>query len=142
MGFLKTVELYEAARTAIRPPSNLSPPDWAAEFVRVQNSERSPFFDIDQTPWWRRPMEAAGDNEVRQIVVMAPTGSGKSTMAEALIPWIVAEDPGPLLYASQTDDDAKFWAESRLLPTLRACPQLKGLWPDDRHKSQIGRAHV
>lgn len=136
MQSLKVTELFEAARTAIRPPSDLSPPDWAGEFVRVQNSERSPFFDIEQTPWWRRPMEAAGDNEVRQIVVLAPTGSGKSTMAEGLIPWIVSEDPGPLLYASQTDDDAKFWAESRLLPTLKACEPLKGLWPDDRHKSR------
>lgn len=81
-------------------------------------------------------MEAAADNEVREIVVMAPTGSGKSTMAEALIPWIVSEDPGPLLYASQTDSDAKFWAESRLLPTLKSCEPIKALWPEDRHKSR------
>lgn len=135
-GSSKTLELYAAARTAIRPPSRLTPAEWAGRHVRVQNSERSPFFDIEQTPWWKRPMEAAGDNEVRQIVVLAPTGSGKSTMAEGLIPWIVSEDPGPLLYASQTDEDAKFWAESRLIPSLRACEPLKALWPEDRHKSR------
>lgn len=128
--------MSDSFRRGIRPPSDLTPAEWAGKFVRVQNSERSPFFDIEQTPWWKRPMEAAGDNEVRQIVVMAPTGSGKSTMAEGLIPWIISEDPGPLLYASQTDEDAKFWAESRLLPTLRACEPIKSLWPDDRHKSR------
>lgn len=125
-----------AFQRGIRPPSDLSPPEWAGRHVRVQNSERAPFFDIQQTPWWERPMEAAGDNEVKQVVVLAPTGSGKSTMAEGLIPWIVSEDPGPLLYASQTDEDAKFWAESRLLPTLKSCEPLRGLWPDDRHKSR------
>lgn len=125
-----------AFRRGIRPPSELLPPDWAGKFVRVANSERAPHFDISQTPWWRRPMEAAADPEVTNIVVLAPTGSGKSTMAEGLIPWIVAEDPGPLLYASQTDEDAKFWAESRLTPALKSCPQLKDLWPEDRHKSR------
>jgi len=128
--------MSEAFRRGIRPPSRLSPAEWAAKYVRVQNSERAPFFDINQTPWWRRPMEAAADNEVKEVVVLAPTGSGKSTMAEALIPWLTSEDPGPFLYASQTDEDAKFWAESRLLPTLKACEPLKGLWPDDRHKSR------
>lgn len=128
--------MSDAFRRGIRPPSELSPAEWAARYVRVQNSERAPMFDISQTPWWSRPMAAAADNEVREIVVLAPTGSGKSTMAEALIPWIVSEDPGPLLYASQTDEDAKFWAESRLLPTLKTCEPLRGLWPDDRHKSR------
>lgn len=128
--------MSDAFRRGIRPPSELLPPDWAGKFVRVANSERAPHFDISQTPWWRRPMEAAADPEVTNIVVLAPTGSGKSTMAEGLIPWIVAEDPGPLLYASQTDEDAKFWAESRLTPALKSCPQLKDLWPEDRHKSR------
>lgn len=133
---LKAPELFRAARTAVRPPSRLSPAEWAGKFVRIQNSERAAFFDVDQTPWWRRPMDAAADNEVREIVVLAPTGSGKSTMAEALIPWIISEDPGPLLYASQTDADAKFWAESRLIPSLKTCQPLKSLWPEDRHKSR------
>lgn len=128
--------MSEGFRRGIRPPSELRPPEWAAKFVRVQNSERAPYFDVLQTPWWLRPMKAAADNEVKEVVVLAPTGSGKSTMAEGLIPWIVSEDPGPLLYASQTDEDSKFWAESRLLPTLKACEPLKGLWPDDRHKSR------
>lgn len=128
--------MSEAFRRGIRPPSRLSPPEWAGKYVRVQNSERAPFFDIGQTPWWREPMECAADNEIKEIVVLAPTGSGKSTMAEALIPWVTSEDPGAFLYASQTDEDAKFWAESRLLPTLKSCEPLRALWPDDRHKSR------
>ena len=132
----KIDELFAAARSAIRPPSKLSPAEWAAKHVPIQNSERAAYFDIKQTPWWRRPMSAAGNNEVKEVVVLAPTGSGKSTMAEALLPWITSEDPGPFLYASQTDEDAKFWAESRLLPTLRACKPLKNLWPEDKSKSR------
>ena len=119
-----------------RPPTVLTPWEWAAANVRIQNSERASKFDPDQTPWWKAPMECAGDIETREVVVLAPTGSGKSTMAEALIPYVVSEDPGPMLYASQTDEDAKFWAESRLLPSLRSCIAIAALWPEDRHKSR------
>lgn len=123
-------------RAAIRPPSSLSPPEWMARHVRVMNSERAAFFDIEQTPWWREPLELAADNSVHEIVILAPTGSGKSTVAEGLCPYIVSEDPGPFLYASQTDPDAKFWVESRALPAMKACDVIKHLWPNDKSKSR------
>ena len=123
-------------RNSIRPPSSLTPPEWMAENVRVQNSERSAFFDIDQTPWWREPLELAADNSVHEIVVLAPTGSGKSTMAEGLSCYIPSEDPGPFLYASQTDPDAKFFVETRAMPAMKACESLKPLWPEDKSKAR------
>ncbi len=82
------------------------------------------------------PLECAADDLTHEVVMIAPTGSGKSTLAEALISYIVAEDPGNVLYASQTDPDAGFWAETRLIPTLRQCDPLASLWPEDRHKSR------
>lgn len=128
--------MSDAFRRGIRPPTKLTPWAWASKNVKIQNSERSSVFDPDQTPWWKAPMECAADVETRNVVVLAPTGSGKSTMAEALIPYVVSEDPGPMLYASQTDEDAKFWAESRLIPALKSCAALAALWPEDRHKSR------
>ena len=128
--------MSDSFRNAIRPPSELSPPEWMAKNVRISNSERSAFFDIEQTPWWREPLELAADNSVHEIVIMAPTGSGKSTIAEGLCPYIVAEDPGPFLYASQTDPDAKFWVESRAMPAMKTCEALAHLWPQDRSKSR------
>jgi hypothetical protein len=79
-------------------------------------------------------MECAADIETRQIVVLAPTGAGKSTMAEALTCYVVAEDPGPMLYASQTDATSGFWAESRLMPAIRQCEPLANILPTDRNK--------
>ena len=128
--------MSKAFRAAIAASTRLKPWQWAAKNVRIANSERSPKYDPDQTPWWKQPMECAADSGTRQVVVVAPTGSGKSTMAEALIPYIVAEDPGPMLYACQTDADAKFWGESRLKPALMSCPSIAGLWPKDRHASR------
>lgn len=128
--------MSDAFRRGIRPPTRLTPWEWASKNVKIQNSERSSVFDPEQTPWWKAPMECAADIDTRNVVVLAPTGSGKSTMAEALVPYVVSEDPGPMLYASQTDEDAKFWAESRLIPALKSCAALSALWPEDRHKSR------
>jgi phage terminase large subunit GpA-like protein len=126
--------MSEALRKAIKPPTDLVPWKWAGENVRIANSERSPKYDADQTPWWKAPSERAADISTRQIVVIAPTGSGKSTFYEGLIPYCVAENPGPMLYASQTDSDAGFWSETRLIPALKSCSAVKELWPKDRHK--------
>lgn len=133
---LKQNPVAAGARAGLRPPTREAPWQWAARNVRIQNSERSSKFDPEQTPWWKGPMECAADATTRHVVVIAPTGSGKSTMAEALIPYVVSEDPGNFLYASQTDEDAKFWGESRLTAALKSCPTVAALWPVDRHKSR------
>jgi hypothetical protein len=124
------------AKLAWRPPTSLTPWKWAEKNVTLQNSSRSSKFRVSETPWLMGPMECASDPEIFVVCLLAPTGSGKSTMAEALISYIVCEDPGPLMYASQNDKDASFWAETRLVPTLKKCPAMDGLWSDDRNKTR------
>jgi len=133
---MKLCPILDEASLSFRPPTQLKTWEWARDFVKISNSERSSFFDPEQTPWWKAPMECMADDETREVVIIAPTGSGKSTMAEALIPFIVAEQPGSMLYASQTDTDARFWAETRLTPALKSVEAIRNLWPEDRHKSR------
>lgn len=129
-------ELITGAKQGFRPPTDLKPWEWAALNVKISNSERSTRFDPEQTPWWKAPLECAGDFDTRQVVIVAPTGSGKSTMAEALIPYVVSENPGAFLYASQTNESAKFWGETRLKPALMSSQHVKDLFPKDRHASR------
>lgn len=123
-------------RRAIRPPTNLSVSDWCMKNVKVIGSERAPFYDVNQYPWWRMPLDAMGDSKVKKVIVVAPTGSGKSTAVEALHNYIAAENPGRSLYACQSNDKAKIFVETRLKPSLMACKALDGLWPEDRHASR------
>ena len=129
-------QLLDAFRLGFRPPSNLHPADWASKNVSLMGSERSSKFDASQTPWVRDVMACAADYETREVVWLAPTGCGKSTMSEALFAWHICEDPGNILYASQTDSDAKFWYESRLEPALKSVKDMKDLWPKDRNRSR------
>lgn len=82
-------------------------------------------------------MAAMGDYETRHIVCPWPTGAGKSTMAEAMVPYVVNEDPGPMMYLSQTDTDAKFWWETRGKPAMQSVMSCKMMLDDmDRHASR------
>ena len=123
-------------RRAIRPPTSLSVSEWCMKNVKVMGSERAPFFDVNQFPWWRFPLDAMGNPEIKKVIVVAPTGAGKSTAIEALHSYIVAEDPGRSLYACQSNDKAKIFVETRLNPSLKACKALDGLWAEDRHASR------
>lgn len=128
--------LEDGVAQGVRPPSRMAPPDWAGVHVHPANSERGVKFDADATPWLREPMTLAADNEIREMVISAPVGSGKTTFFEGLIAWLIAEDPGPTLVVAQTDEDAKDWAETRLHPMLKQCRPLAPLWPDDRHQKR------
>lgn len=128
--------VFDAFRSGFDPPTQKKVWEWGGEHIKISNSERSSKFDPEQTPWWKAPMECAGDYDTKQVVVVAPTGSGKSTMAEVIIPYAFAENAGNFLYASQTDEDAKFWVETRLKYAMQSCPKIMALWPDDRHKSR------
>jgi len=129
--------MSQAFCLGVRPPSDLDPPDWMSHNVKLANSERSNKFDITQTKWLRKPLMCLTDHNVKQVVLYAPTGCGKSTMAEGLIPWVISEKPGPFLYMSQTNATSKTWKETRLDYALKSCDYVKKLFPADRHKSRV-----
>ena len=120
--------MLNAFRQNIVPPSDMHPASWAAKHVFVENSERGAMFDPSQTRWWIKPMGCYADYKTKNMVCIMPTGAGKSTFFEAIMCWIIAQQPGSVLYASQTDPDAKKWMKTRLIKTLRRCKPLDHLW--------------
>jgi phage terminase large subunit GpA-like protein len=123
--------MSDSFRQNFQPPSDMHPADWAAMHVMVENSERGAKFDPSQTRWWRKPMGCYSDYDTTNLVCIMPTGAGKSTFYEAINCWIVAESPGSVLYASQTDSDAQLWAETRFMKAAQKCKPLDHLWPSN-----------
>lgn len=123
----------ETLKRGLHPGDNLPPLEWMRRNVVVPHSARNTQFDPSTAPWMNEPIaEIAKDNN-DEIIICAPVGSGKTTLFEALLAWIVAENPGPALIAGQTDKTAKQWAESRLGPMMEAIPAVSRLFPRDRH---------
>lgn len=114
-------------------PFSGDPLDWMEAHVRFPHSSRSTVFDREQAPWWNEILREFCNPDTRQIYVRACTGSGKSTALEALSCWIVAQEPGPTMTVTQTDETSAEWMTTRLLPVLRACDPVTPLWPASRH---------
>lgn len=117
----------------LRPQKKLSIVDWAKKYVKVPRSSRSEFLDLNLTPFLIKPIQSSFDNSVKQLILKAPIGGGKSTFVEFLLCYILAEKPGPTLVATQNEKDMKDWVDVGILPTLKGCSALEGLWPEDRY---------
>ena len=132
----------EAFCRAVTPPSDMDVVEWACKYVKLPQSARSPNFDIDSTPWLREPMLWIADDENKEVVVMAPVGSGKTTMLEGLLPWIIAEEPGPTLITMQTDDDARAWVDTRFHPSLKTNDKVAPLLPSGKQRGNFRKGEI
>lgn len=110
---------------------------WCEE--NVKNIPYSPIpghFKSANSPWVREAMEAMADPDIRLVSIVAPVQSSKTIGAELCLCYIVANFPGPCLWLSQTDADAKDQAEARLHKLFSECDAVKKLFPADRHKKK------
>lgn len=128
--------LLDGAVIALRQTDNADILEWAERHVQFPHSDRSKRFSRRQAPWLNGVLEAATDVDTREVVLMAPVGSGKTTMFEALACWIVAREPGGAMFVLQSDSDATDWSETRLKRVLEECPPIAPLWPKNRHQKR------
>ena len=129
----KTLEL--SFYKSCRKPARLSPAEWSSGRVAIQDG-LTPKFQIENAPWQTEPLNTLASAECKEVVFLAPIGTGKTTFMEAGLAYIVAEDPGPTLLVGQTDDDLKDWAETRMDWVIRNTPETASLLPEDRHKKR------
>lgn len=120
-----------------RLPERIPPWKWCEE--NVKNIPYSPIpghFKSANSPWVREAMEAMSDPDIRLVSIVAPVQSSKTIGAELCLCYIIANSPGPCLWLSQTDADAKDQAEARLHKLFSECDAVKKLFPADRHKKK------
>jgi phage terminase large subunit GpA-like protein len=128
-------DLLDAFRRACRPPARLTPAAWASNRVVIADG-LTPKFHVANAPWQREPLDSLANAEAKEIVFLAPIGTGKTTFMEAGLCYLIAEDPGPTLLVGQTDDDLKDWAETRMDHAVRNTHEIASLLPEDRHKKR------
>jgi phage terminase large subunit GpA-like protein len=127
---------------AWRPPDRREPWKWCEE--NIASIPYSPIpgrFRSSHSPWMREPMEALVDPKVRLVSILAAIQSGKTSVGELGLCHIIANHPGPTLWLDQTDDDAKDQSESRLQKLFDECPQVKALYPKNKHKLRLTTVH-
>lgn len=128
--------LFQALGRAAQGRFEGCPLDWMERNITLPHSARATRFDRHVAPWLNDIIQAFASGQFRQIGIRAPVGGGKTTLLELLVPYVVAEDPGGMILVGQSDDMAKDFAETRLLPILQSCEKTARLFPSDRHQKR------
>lgn len=128
----KETQIYKAFAAGIKPEQTLSITEWAKENVRLPNSKRNSYADLNQSPWIIDPLQTIINNDYEDIVFCAVPGSGKTTLMNILGCYIVLEKPGETLFVNQKADTAQSWMETELQPILKANPKIAALLPPNK----------
>lgn len=110
-----------------RPPENLTVDEWADKYrVLPETSAEAGPWRTSRTPYLRDPMQAFTDPNIHRIVMVASSQVGKSELELNIIGYIIAQDPGSILYIQPTEADGKKFSRQRIAPMIRSCKQLRG----------------
>ena len=63
-------------------------------------------------------------------------------MLEGILPWIIAEEPGPTLITMQTDDDARAWVDTRFHPSLKSNDKVAPLLPSGKQRGNFRKGEI
>ena len=130
-----TAATADAWSIGLRPQTDMHPLDWLERHVVIPHGQPTRF-DRETAPHLREPLAAILDNRNRQVCCLAAIGTSKTTLMEVALPYIIAEDSGPTMVATQSDEEAKTWAETRLGPMLSSIEPVNALLPGNRHKTR------
>ncbi len=111
--------------------------EWAREHVALPGAFTvTGNFNVEISRHLVGVFDALQDDLVRSVTLMKPTRGGGSMIADVWFPWVIANDPGPMMWNHQTDAVAGDMAGDRLMPILERCAPVAALFPDDRHKKR------
>ncbi len=90
-------------------------------------------FDVNLT----RPLIAIFDDiqnpTIKRIRFRKPPRFGGSMIADVAIPWIVCNDPAPIMWNWQSDADAKSHMKEKALALWKSCKPFRAMLPENRH---------
>lgn len=94
---------------------------WVCDHVVLREGDRSyPYNPVDY-PYHQGIMERADDPRIQELVFVAGTQVGKSTLARSWFVSRIASDPANGIFASSTEKLARNTARDELWPMFREC---------------------
>jgi len=138
-----SIDLCTVLAETWRPRIRAKCMDWVAANVWLDKrfTPREGFYDVAYTPYLRPLHDWFGDPAVRSISTPKGAQIGYTTFLANAMSYAVVEDPGPVLFATSTADNAKSWSEREWLPRIRDCKKLDALKPDDEDDMRKTEQH-
>ena len=104
--------------------------DWARRNVQLPESYATPGpFNVRLSPWLVPIFDALQNPLVRRVHFRKAVQIGGTLVADVWLPWIIANDPGPISWTMQTDEMVEKHAKTRLWPLLERCRPVAAMLP-------------
>lgn len=124
-------------RHAVRPPTIEPSWQWAERYVDIGKISPVPgMFKSDTAPWIKEPLEKTQDNRIRRIVARCAAQTSKTTLAMIAIANWIANDPGAIQWVMAAQDEAKTFANTRMIPFLEGCKPVAEQIPKQRKNNK------
>ncbi len=128
-----TLSLPPYIQDSIRLPVEQTVSEWADANVVLSeriSAEPGPF-STSRTPYLREIQDCFADPLIRKITMPASTQTGKTQVMLNCLGYAIDQDPGPAMYVLPTEDIARRFSKTRILPMLQDSAALS------RHMSEI-----
>ena len=104
--------------------------EWARRHVQLPESyATSGPFNARITPWLIPIFDALQNPAVRRVHFRKAVQIGGTLVADIWIPWIIANDAGPISWTMQTEEMIEKHAKTRLNPLLERCKPVASMLP-------------
>lgn len=121
--------VFQAMAAAIRPPRQLSVPEWAAQrrMVSAESGTRYPGeWRHDRAPHLVGIMEALGPEDPAEDIAFVKSAQvGGSEVGLNFFGYVVEQDPGPVMIVLPSHDEASKYVRTKLQPTIDESPTLR-----------------
>lgn len=121
--------LIATVMPAFAPPPDLTVSQWAERHRRLPASSpsRGARWSNASNPALTEIMDAAADPDVRRLVVMGASQTGKSESLHNIIGYAIEHDPSTVLLLMPSFDDCKRRARGALADMIRTTPALRAV---------------
>jgi hypothetical protein len=104
--------------------------EWARKHITLPESYATPGpFNAKITPWLIPIFDALQNPLVRRVHFRKAVQIGGTLVADIWIPWLIANDAGPISWTMQTDEMVEKHCKSRLNPLLERCKLVAAMLP-------------
>jgi phage terminase large subunit GpA-like protein len=109
----------------LRPPERLNVPDWSDRYrIVLDPSPRPGRWRTEDVPFLREPMLDFTTEGITAVILAFAPQTGKTEFLINCLCHTVDVEPYPVLWVVDSADNARKFAQQRLLPALRGMPRM------------------
>ncbi len=117
-------------------PEDIPAWQWCEKHIRLLScpTPRPGPYSTALTPYVRSVLNAIADPAVREIVLCFGSQTGKTTTLMVGASWLIANTPGPFIWAFPNDRLARMFSAERWIKMMEDSPTMRELLPSDRRR--------